>query len=61
MKCIHGHEFFLSARSWYLTDRQSSECLKQLVDQAFRILTSCPETDGARADLARNVIPLALD
>ena len=44
-----------------LTDRQSSECLKQRVNQALRILTPCPETDGARAGLALSVIPPALD
>ena len=46
---------------WRLTDRQTLECFKQWVDQAFRVLTPCAKPDAARAGLALSVVPLALD
>ena len=46
---------------WRLTDRQFLECLKQRVDQGFRILTPCAKLDAACASLALSVVPPALD
>jgi hypothetical protein len=56
-----GTDCFGALNLWRLTDWQFLECLKQRVDQGFRILAPCAKPDAACAGLALSIVPLALD